>query len=161
MNTNGFQKTVRAKQAPGVPGEFRDSSVKRVLPYELGEDSSIGNPAYLIKSSGKATDTFASGTADQFLGIFVGPKEYTTNDRDLNATMVMRASAGQAAQVANLGHVWVKVAAPVAAGDGAYFGQSGWVGSAPTAGTAINANKLGVFISGGATGEVACVEING
>ena len=36
MNTNGFQTTVKAKQAFGVVGEFRDSSVKRVLPFELG-----------------------------------------------------------------------------------------------------------------------------
>ena len=63
MNTNGFQTVVKAKQAFGIPGEFRDSSVKRVLPYELGATANIGNPAYLIAASGKVTDKFATGTA--------------------------------------------------------------------------------------------------
>lgn len=159
MNTSGFQSVVKAKQAFGVPGEFRDSSVKRVLPFELGATANIGNPAYLIAASGKVTDKYGSGTAGKYLGIFVGPKEYVINDSDLNPTMTMDPANGQAAQVASLGHVIVTVAEPVKTGDAAYFGPSGWCKTKPTAGTAVDATQLGTFIDNATGGEPAGVSV--
>ena len=160
MNTNGFQTVVKAKQAFGIPGEFRDSSVKRVLPYELGATANIGNPAYLIAASGKVTDKFATGTAGKFLGIFVGPKEYVINDSDLNPTMTMDPANGQAAQVASLGHVIVKAGeAGIKVGDAAYFGPSGWCKTQPTAGTSVDGRKLGTFIDDATAGEPVGVSV--
>lgn len=160
MNTNGFQTTVKAKQAFGVVGEFRDSSVKRVLPFELGATANIGNPAYLIAASGKVTDKFATGTAGQFLGVFVGPKEYVINNSDLNPTLTMNPENGQAAQVASLGHVIVLAGeAGIKAGDAAYFGESGWCKSAPTAATYVDGRQLGTFIDDATAGEPVGVSV--
>lgn len=158
MNHMGFQNTVKAKQAAGIEGEFRDSSIRVVSPFELGATASIGTPAFLVASNGKAAP-YASGTADKYLGVFVSPKEYVNNNRDLNATLEMTPDEGGAAQVASLGHVWVKVAEPVAVGDKAYYGASGWCKTPPSAGTAVTDRALGVFLDAGATGEVAGVRI--
>lgn len=160
MNTNGFQNTVKAKQAFGVVGEFRDSSVKRVLPYELGATANIGNPAYLIAASGKVTDKFATGTAGKFLGVFVGPKEYVINNSDLNPTITMNPENGQAAQVASLGHIIVTAGeAGIKVGDAAYFGASGWQKTQPTAGDTTDGRALGVFIDNATAGEPVGVSI--
>lgn len=160
MNTNGFQTTVKAKQAFGVVGEFRDASVKRVLPFELGATANIGNPAYLIAASGKVTDKFATGTAGEFLGVFVGPKEYVINDPDLNPTITMRPEDGQAAQVASLGHIIVTAGvAGIKVGDAAYFGASGWTNVQPDAGTYTDGRKLGTFIDDATAGEPVGVSV--
>lgn len=160
MNTNGFQTTVKAKQAFGVVGEFRDSSVKRVLPFELGATANIGNPAYLIAASGKVTDKFATGTAGKYLGVFVGPKEYVNNDGDLNPTITMNPENGQAAQVASLGHIIVIAGeAGIKVGNPAYFGPSGWCKTQPTAGTGTDATQLGTFIDDATAGEPVGVSV--
>ena len=110
----GFQQTIHRKQAYGVVGELHDSSVKRVTAYELGTDCTIGRPAYRIAATPqKVTDTFASGTADKYIGVFVNPKEYVINESSLEATLVMKADNGSAGQVASIGHVNVVVAEQV------------------------------------------------
>ena len=155
----GFQTTVNVKQPYGIVGEMHDSSVKRVTAYDLGADCTIGKPAYRIAASGKVTDTYASGTAAEFLGVFVNPKEYVINDGSLAATLVMKKENGAAAQVASLGHINVVAKVAVKAGDPAYY-NDGWVKTAGTASDSVDAAKKGLFITDAGAGEVTTISID-
>lgn len=155
----GFQKTVNVKQPYGVVGEMHDSSVKRVTAYDLGADCTIGKPAYRIAASGKVTDTYASATAKEFVGVFVSPKEYVINDGSLEPTLVMKANLGSKAQVASLGHINVLAKVAVKAGDKAYF-NDGWTNTAGTASATVDATQLGVFTVDAAAGEVTTVAVD-
>lgn len=158
----GFQTTVNAKQPYGVVGEMHDSSVKRVSAYECATAVKIGNPAYRVATGtaqGKITDVFASGTAAEFIGVLVNPKEYAIESGSLEATLVIPKDS--VAQVASIGHVNVQVCEPVKAGDAAYYkAASGWCKTSQTAGAAQDGSALGKFICDGATGETVTVAVN-
>lgn len=158
----GFQTTINTKQPYGVVGEMHDSSVKRVSAYECATGVKIGNPAYRNTtgdSVGKITDVFASGTAGEYLGIIVNPKEYVIEEASLEATLVIPKAS--IAQVASIGHVNVQVCEPVKAGDAAYYkAASGWCKTAQTAGTAQDGAALGKFICDGVTGETVTVAVS-
>lgn len=158
----GFQTTVNTKQPYGVVGEMHDSSVKRVTAYECATAVKIGNPAYRTSTgaeAGKITDVFATGTAAEYLGIIVNPKEYVIESGSLEATLVLPKQS--VAQVASIGHIHVQVCAPVKAGQSAYYkAGSGWIAEAQTAGDAQDGAVLGKFICDGATGETVTVAVD-
>ena len=158
----GFQRQINTKQPYGVPGEMHDSSVKRVTAYDCATAVKVGNPAYRVStgaSQGKVTDTFATGTAAEYVGVIVNPKEYVIESGSLEATLVIPKQS--IAQVASIGHINVVVCESVKAGDSAYYkAASGWCKTAPTAGNTQDGSVLGKFICDGATGEVVTVAVN-
>lgn len=158
----GFQKTVNAKQPFGVVGELHDSSVKRVSAYKCATGVKIGNPAFRFStgaSAGKITDVFASGTAGEYLGIIVNPKEFVIEDGSLEATLSLM--KGSVAQVASLGHINVQVCEAVKAGNNAYYkAGSGWCASKQTGSTSQSDAVLGKFITDGGTGETVAVAVD-
>ena len=158
----GFQTTVNAKQPYGVVGELHDSSVKRVAAYKCATGVKVGNPAFRNSTgaaAGKITDVFASGTAAEYLGIIVNPKEYVIEDGSLEATLVLPKESE--AQVASLGHINVQVCEAVKAGNDAYYkAGSGWCASKQTGGAAQCGAVLGKFIVDGGTGETVTVAVD-
>lgn len=158
----GFQNTVNRKQPYGVVGELHDSSVKRVSAYEGVTGVKIGNPAFRIAtgtSAGKVTDVFASGTAGEYLGIIVNPKEYVIENGSLEATLVLPKES--VVQVASLGHIHVEVCEAVKAGNNAYYkAGSGWCATPQTGATAQCGAVLGKFIADGGTGETVTIAVD-
>lgn len=158
----GFQTTVNAKQPYGVVGEMHDTSVKRVAAYELATGVKVGNPAFRVATgadAGKITDVFATGTAAEYVGVIVNPKEYVIEDGSLEATLVLPKTA--VAQCASLGHINVVVCEPVKAGNDAYYkAGSGWCATKQTGATAQCGAVLGKFICDGATGETVALAVD-
>lgn len=158
----GFQTTVNKKQPYGVVGEMHDSSVKRVSAYKGVAGIKIGNPAFRIASgaeAGKVTDVFASGTAAEFVGVIVNPKEYVIDNGSLDATLVLPKES--VVQVASLGHINVQVCEPVKAGNNAYYkAGSGWCTTAQTGSATQSGEILGKFIVDGGAGETVTVAVD-
>lgn len=147
------QTTVNTKLAFGVQGEFYDSSIKRVTPHVLKTSAVIGTPAW-VDSNGKATST-GGASGEKFVGIFVSPKEYTNRGAISTPTLTM--ATGDVAQVADIGHVIVKVGASVNVGSPVFYSAaSGWN---PTTGATLSGARF-VRVTA-ATGEMAVVELNG
>ena len=154
------QTTVKTKLAFGVQGEFYDSSVKRVTPHVLKTNAVIGALAW-VDAAGKASAT--GGTSgEKPRGIFVSPKEYINRGAVDSVTLAL--ATGDVAQVADIGHVIVKVGGAVNIGDPVYYGQGGWMNTATgnTGATLISGARF-VRVVSTATGDnnLAFVELNG
>lgn len=152
------QTTVKTKLAFGVQGEFYDSSVKRVTPHVLKTTAVIGNLAW-VDENGKAAAT-GGASGEKPVGIFVSPKEYTNRGAVDSETLTL--GTGDVAQVADIGHVIVKVGGAVKIGDPVYFGQGGWMNTATgnTGATAISGARF-VRVTAATGAEMAVVELNG
>lgn len=156
------QTTVKTKLAFGVQGEFYDSSVKRVTPHVLAASAVIGSVAW-VDAEGKAYAT-GGATGAKVAGIFVSPKEYVNRGAIDSVTLNM--ATGDVAQVADIGHVIVKVQNAVNVGDNVFFGATGWYGATgntgPTSTTRLEGAKF-VRVTSTATGDnnLAVIELNG
>ena len=151
------QTTVNTKLAFGVQGEFYDSSVKRVTPHILKAAAVIGGPAW-VDANGKASAT-GGASGEKFVGIFVSPKEYT-NYGAIGATggETLALGTGDAAQVADIGHIIVKVGQAVNVGDPVYYSAaSGWN---KTTGATLAGARF-VRVTAATANDMAVVELNG
>lgn len=101
------QTSVNQFQTLGVPGEFADSSPKRVAPYAVLANSTAQPTCGYAFTQGTNNNEAIVGGTGTYLGILVEPKQYA-NYANLQATLEVK--AGTAGEICSMGHIFVKSA---------------------------------------------------
>ncbi len=115
------QTSVNQYQTLGVPGEFADSSPKRVAPYAVLANSTAQPTCGYAFTQGTNNNEAIVGGTGTFLGVLVEPKQYA-NYANLQATLEVK--AGTAGEIATMGHVFIKSATAFAPNYVAAFAQA-------------------------------------
>jgi len=112
-----LQSTVNDKQAFGNVGAFYDDSPRRVAPYVIDVNATVGCACTLVAASeGHAT----LGGSGLFGGILVNGHEYVKDGLGASLTV----PAGSNVQLCTMGHVVVEATTAASVGDVAAFNDT-------------------------------------
>lgn len=154
----GFQTTVRASQAFGVPGEFYDTSPRRATSYVLDGEGVIARAFTLTAEEGKVR----MGGLGPFAGILMSPKSYVRPGTESSGTLAV--AGGTQVETADKGRIIVTLSTAAKPGDTVVYdtttGELSSVsdGASPGSGKlAVPGAKVALFTV--AAGGVAVIEM--
>lgn len=158
-----LQTQVYQYQSRGIPGEFADSSPRRVAPYIVNATAeAMPIVGYAFTQGTNDNDANVGGTG-AFLGVLVEPKQYA-NYMNLEPTLTLK--NGSIGEICSFGHIFVKSTTAVkpnyvAAFDPATGAISAYVDAdtATTAKMTLIPNAKFIQISA-EIGDVAILELN-